>query len=101
MPRRCSICIMIVIGVKAMKPPRPLILLVDDEPYESYEHLAKGLYEAGFNVVQADSSEKALQICETANFSAIVTDCKFSADDMDGIQIVEEIKKRNPEAASQ
>jgi len=69
------------------------ILVVDDEPI-SREMLVDNLREEGYNVVEADSGERAWQLIDAApeGFDAILLDRMMP--DMDGIEILRRVKLR-------
>jgi two-component system, NtrC family, response regulator HydG len=73
-------------------PPKPRILLVDDE--ETLVTLNKKLLELyDFDVVPATSGNEALAILKKSTFDAVVTDIKMP--DGDGVYLLEEITKMN------
>jgi DNA-binding NtrC family response regulator len=73
--------------------PLANILVVDDS-----EAVCKALRDvltvSGYAVRTAPSSERALQIMETAPMDLIITDLKMSG--MSGIQLLKKVKEKNP-----
>ena len=72
----------------------PYILLVDDEtPF--VETMSKRLNKRGLKVISADSGDSALtRLDEDSNVDVIILDVKMPG--MDGIETLQEIKKRYP-----
>jgi len=71
------------------------ILLVDDEE-GIRKVLAISLRDKGFEVLTAESGDRALQIFDRHNPSIVLTDIKMPG--MDGIELLQKIKSRRPEA---
>jgi len=69
------------------------ILLVDDEE-DFVEMLSLRLKEAGEAVLTANSGSQCLDIVEEKEIDVIILDVKMP--DMDGIETLQEIKKRHP-----
>lgn len=69
------------------------IMLVDDEE-DFVEMLSLRLKEVDQNVISAYSGRECLKTLETADFDVIILDVKMP--DMDGIETLKEIKKRQP-----
>ena len=73
----------------------PPILIVDDEP-DIREVLEIALTDAGYTVYTAESGTAALELFREHNPPIVMTDIKMPG--MDGIELLEKIKKENPEA---
>ena len=69
------------------------IMLVDDEE-DFVEMLSLRLKEIGENVVAAHSGSECLKTLEKTEIDVIILDVKMPG--MDGIETLQEIKKRNP-----
>ena len=70
------------------------ILLVDDEE-DIRDVLSVSLEDFGYEVYTAENGQEALEIYKEKNPSMVLTDIKMPL--MDGIELLKEIKKRNPE----
>lgn len=70
------------------------VLLVDDEE-EFIEPLAERMRARGMNVTATTSPLDALEKAETESYDAIVLDLMMP--EMDGLQTLEAIKKKNPD----
>lgn len=70
------------------------VLLVDDEK-EFLEIMSERMTARGMEVTTAESAEDALTLLEKEAFDAIVMD--FQMPEMDGIEALKAIKKKNPE----
>jgi len=70
------------------------ILIVDDEPIMR-ESLSDWLRDDGYGVVAADSGTKALRILPTQDWNVLIVDLKMPG--MDGIELMGEVKKANPD----
>ena len=72
----------------------PKLLLIDDE--EGIRKLLSiSLKSDGYDVVTAESGEQGLNLFQKEFFSIVLTDIKMPG--MDGIQVLKEIKKINPD----
>jgi DNA-binding NtrC family response regulator len=69
------------------------LLFVDDEP-ALRSLMAERLAERGFEVAQADSGEKALQLLEQTAFDVVVTDLRMPG--IDGTQVIRAALERYP-----
>lgn len=71
------------------------VLIVDDEKdiLKALEFLLKG---EGYSVSGAENGETALELYKKESFDIVLTDLKMPG--MDGLRLLEEIKKINPEA---
>ena len=69
------------------------ILLVDDEE-DFIEMLSLRLKESGENVLAAYSGSQCLEVLEKSEIDVIILDIKMPG--MDGIETLQEIKKRHP-----
>jgi two-component system, NtrC family, response regulator AtoC len=76
-----------------MTAPQAHLLFVDDEP-ALRSLMAERLSERGFEVAQADSGEKALQLLEQTAFDVIVTDLRLPG--IDGTQVIRAALERYP-----
>jgi len=72
----------------------PPILIVDDEP-DIREVLEISLTDAGYTVYTAESGAAAMEVFREVNPPIVMTDIKMPG--MDGIELLEKIKKENPE----
>jgi len=70
------------------------IVLIDDEE-DIREVMTLTLEDAGYRVASAPDGESGLQICEQISPQIIITDIRMPG--MDGIQVLEAIKKKNPD----
>jgi two-component system response regulator PilR (NtrC family) len=71
----------------------PHLLFVDDEP-ALRRLMAERLAERGFDVVEADSGEKALELLHQFAFDIVITDLRMPG--MDGTQVIEAARERYP-----
>jgi signal transduction histidine kinase len=71
------------------------ILLVDDEK-DIRDVLCLPLSDLGYEVLQAENGEEALRLFERLQPPLILTDIKMPG--MDGIELLQKIKRENPEA---
>ena len=70
------------------------ILIVDDE--KNYPPiLAAVMEEEGFDPLMANSGEEALAILKHSDVDLVLTDMKMPS--MDGIELLENVKKKDPE----
>jgi two-component system, NtrC family, response regulator AtoC len=69
------------------------ILFVDDES-ALRRVFAERLSDAGFEVVEAESGERALELLEQFAFDIVITDLRMPG--MDGMQVIEEAQARYP-----
>jgi DNA-binding NtrC family response regulator len=76
-----------------MTAPQAHLLFVDDEP-ALRALMAERLAERGFEVAQADSGEKALQLLEQFAFDVVVTDLRMPG--IDGTQVIGAALERYP-----
>jgi len=74
-------------------PAAQHILFIDDEP-NLRGVMAERLAEHGFEVVEADSGEQALELLEGTAFDAVITDLKLPG--IDGSRVVERARARYP-----
>ncbi len=75
-------------------PNRVHILVVDDEPAQR-EVISGFLRKQGFNVVAADSAERALELFRQDAFDLILTDQKMA--EMSGLELMQAVHTINPE----
>jgi DNA-binding NtrC family response regulator len=71
----------------------PHLLFVDDEP-ALRTLMAERLGERGFEVVQADSGEKALELLDQFAFDILITDLRMPG--VDGMRVIEAARERYP-----
>jgi two-component system, NtrC family, response regulator AtoC len=71
----------------------PHLLFVDDEP-ALRSLMAERLVERGFEVVQAESGEKAVQFLEQFAFDVVITDLRLPG--MDGTRVIQTALARYP-----
>src|SRR5262245_2014485 len=71
----------------------PHVLYVDDEP-ALRQVIAERLKERGFEVVEADSGEKAIDYLENFAFDILITDIRLPG--IDGNQVVDAARERYP-----
>jgi DNA-binding NtrC family response regulator len=76
-----------------MTGPTPHILFVDDEP-ALREVMAERLRDRGYEVVEADSGETALDLLEQFAFDTIITDLRMPG--IDGVGVIESAVERYP-----
>jgi two-component system NtrC family response regulator len=70
------------------------ILLIDDEPAQ-ITSIKSFLKRRAYSVLTANSGEEGLSYIAEGNIDLVLTD--FRMPDMNGLEVVHEIKKRNPE----
>ena len=70
------------------------ILLVDDDPF-ILRGTGKNLENRGYEVVQAENGEQAVELLERSTFDLVITDLVM--DSIDGIGVLEKAKSVNPE----
>ncbi len=70
------------------------ILLVDDDPF-ILRGTGKNLENRGYEVVQAESGEQAVELLERNTFDLVITDLVM--DSIDGIGVLEKAKTVKPE----
>ena len=71
----------------------PHLLFVDDEP-ALRSLMAERLQERGYEVVEAESGEKALELLERFAFDVVVTDLRLPG--LDGMRLIDEARARYP-----
>jgi two-component system response regulator AtoC len=76
-----------------MSGSTPHLLFVDDEP-ALRTLMAERLAERGFEVVQADSGERALELLEQFAFDIVITDLRMPG--IDGARVIEAAVERYP-----
>jgi len=81
------------IGTLQVPAVAPHVLFVDDEP-ALRDLMAERLTEAGFEVVQADSGERALALLEQFAFDVVITDLRLPG--IDGSRVIEVARDRYP-----
>jgi DNA-binding NtrC family response regulator len=81
------------IGTLQLPPVAPHLLFVDDEP-ALRALMAERLAEEGYEVVQADSGERALELLAQFAFDIVVTDLRLPG--VDGSRVIEEACERYP-----
>src|SRR5687768_16855102 len=74
-----------------MTEPKPHLLFVDDEA-ALRKVMAERLIDSGFDVAQADSGEKALELLEQLAFDIVITDLRLPG--IDGARVVEDAIER-------
>ncbi|MGB7950069.1 MAG: sigma-54 dependent transcriptional regulator [Candidatus Binatia bacterium] len=72
------------------------ILVVDDEPVQR-EMVGGFLKKQGFDVIAADSAEKALELFRQDSFDLVLTDQKMA--NMSGVELLQAVHTINPETA--
>ncbi len=77
-----------------MQPPRPTVLVVDDEPNQR-RVLRIGLEEAGFEVLEAADGREALEVLDVAAAQLAVVDLMMP--DIDGVELTRRLRFRHPE----
>src|SRR6266850_1994642 len=75
-------------------PNRFHILVVDDEPVQR-EMIGGFLKKQGFEVIAADSAERALELFRQDAFDLVLTDQKMA--DMSGLELLQAVHTINPE----
>ncbi len=73
---------------------RPNILLIDDEPLMRMT-IQDALESEGYQVNVAETGQKGLALWRKNSFDILITDLKLP--DLDGLQILKEVKMTNPE----
>jgi DNA-binding NtrC family response regulator len=76
-------------------PDKIRIMVIDDEPLMRVT-IRDALTAEGYKVVTAETGRKGLDLFRNNQTDILITDLKLP--DMDGIQILKEVKTRNPEA---
>jgi DNA-binding NtrC family response regulator len=71
------------------------ILIVDDEKVQR-EMLEGFLVKQGYGAIAAEDGQRALEKFKSGTFDLVLTDYRMPA--MEGIQLLKEIKRLNPEA---
>jgi len=71
----------------------PHLLFVDDEP-ALRALMAERLTDHGFDVVEAESGERALELLHQFAFDVVITDLRMPG--MDGTQVIESARQRYP-----
>ena len=71
----------------------PHLLFVDDEPALRWL-MAERLGERGFEVVEADSGEQALELLDQFAFDVVITDLRLPG--IDGTRVIEAARERYP-----
>jgi DNA-binding NtrC family response regulator len=77
-----------------MMPDKIRIMVIDDEPLMRVT-IQDALIAEGYEVVTAETGRKGLDLFRDNQTDILVTDLKLP--DMDGIQVLKEVKTRNPE----
>ena len=70
------------------------ILLVDDDPY-ILEGIGADLESQGFNLTEANSGDRALELLAGTSFDMVITDLVM--ENVDGIQVLKKAKELNPD----
>jgi DNA-binding NtrC family response regulator len=78
-----------------MMPEKIRIMVIDDEPLMRVT-IQDALISEGYEVVTAETGRKGLDLFRDNQTDILITDLKLP--DMDGIQILKEVKTRSPEA---
>jgi two-component system response regulator PilR (NtrC family) len=81
------------IGALSAFADTPHLLFVDDEP-ALRRLMAERLGERGFDVVEAESGERAMELLHQFAFDIIITDLRMPG--MDGTQVIEAARERYP-----
>src|SRR5262245_7931838 len=76
-----------------MTAPSPHLLFIDDEA-TLRGLMAERLTERGFEVVQADSGERALELLDQFAFDVVITDLRLPG--IDGSQVIQAARDRYP-----
>src|SRR5262245_22916884 len=79
--------------VGALAGPPPHLLFVDDEPALRLL-MGERLTERGFEVVEAESGEKALELLDQFAFDIVITDLRMPG--VDGVRVIEVARERYP-----
>ncbi|OGC75854.1 MAG: hypothetical protein A2145_05115 [candidate division Zixibacteria bacterium RBG_16_40_9] len=74
--------------------PKPKILVVDDQPY-ILDLLSDFLFKEGYQVVLAESGEKAAEVVKTTGIQLALIDLKLTG--MDGIATMKKINQTDPD----
>jgi CheY-like chemotaxis protein len=82
-------------GAKDRGTKDPVILVVEEEAMERAA-IAEHLEGAGFAVLQADSTDEALELLDGADLRALVTDAHLPGR-MDGSELARTIRGRRPD----
>jgi CheY-like chemotaxis protein len=75
---------------------RPVVLLVDDEP-RILSALTRALRREGYELLTAETPAAALRVCESRAIDCVLSDHKMPG--MTGLELIERICARNPDAA--
>jgi DNA-binding NtrC family response regulator len=81
------------IGALSAITDTPHLLFVDDEP-ALRALMAERLVDHGFDVVEAESGERALELLHQFAFDVVITDLRMPG--MDGTQVIEAARQRYP-----
>ena len=81
----------------AEKLPRPVVLVVDDEPLIRWS-LSEGLTESGYCVRQAASGAEARRLIEVAGDEPLVVVLDLRLPDVVDLSLLREIRSRRPDA---
>jgi two-component system response regulator PilR (NtrC family) len=79
--------------IGALSAQTPHLLFVDDEPVLR-SLMAERLGAQGFDVVEAENGEKALELLDQFAFDIVITDLRMPG--MDGTQVIEAARERYP-----
>jgi len=79
--------------IGALSAQTPHLLFVDDEPVLR-SLMAERLSGQGFDVVEAENGERALELLDQFAFDIIITDLRMPG--MDGTQVIEAARERYP-----
>jgi len=79
---------------RSSAPARPLVLLVDDQ--STFRLLVRPILEehAGVRVVEADTSERALELARRRRFDLVISDITHPR--MNGLELVKVLRQEHP-----
>ena len=79
-----------------MTEPRPVVLLVDDEP-RILSALSRALRREGYDLLTAETPAEAQRWIETRSIDCVISDYKMPG--MTGLELIERLAARHPHAA--
>ncbi len=78
-----------------MSHTESIVLVVDDER-DHADGIAEALIKAAVKTIVVYTGRDALEIIHSRQIDVVVTDLKLGDDDIDGLTVLDEVKKQNP-----